>query len=61
MARYQMGEKDRAQASLNQLRELMQRPHSPRNEEAQSLLKEAEALLAGNALHPEKRQRPNDN
>ncbi len=61
MARYQMGEKDRAQASLNQLRELVQRPHSPRNEEAQSLLKEAEALLAGSAVHPEKRQRPNDN
>jgi hypothetical protein len=54
MALYQMGEKDRAQASLNQLSETMQKPHSARDQEAQSLSKEAEALLAGRLLQSEK-------
>jgi WD40 repeat protein len=54
MTRYQLHEKDRAQASLTQLRETLQKPNWARNEEAQRLLKEAEALLAGRALQPEK-------
>jgi hypothetical protein len=54
MARYQSGEKDPAQASLNRLHETMQKPSSARDEEAQSLLKEAEALLAGRPFPPEK-------
>jgi hypothetical protein len=54
MTRYQMREKDRAQASLDQLRETMQKPNRARNEEAQRLLKEAEALLLGRALQSEK-------
>ena len=54
MTRYQIGEKDRAQASLDRLRETMQKPNSAGNQEAQRLLKEAEALLAGRALQPEK-------
>jgi WD40 repeat protein/tRNA A-37 threonylcarbamoyl transferase component Bud32 len=54
MSRYQLRERDRAQASLTQLREALQRPNWARNEEAQRLLKEAEALLAGWAPPPEK-------
>jgi dipeptidyl aminopeptidase/acylaminoacyl peptidase len=54
MASYQMREKDRAQASLNRLRETMQKPNSAGDEEARGLLKEAEALLDGRALQPEK-------
>jgi WD40 repeat protein len=54
MTRYQMRERDRAQASLTQLRETLQKPNWARNEEAQRLLKEAEALLAGPASQPEK-------
>jgi hypothetical protein len=54
MSRYQMRERDRAQASLTQLREALQKPNWARNEEAQRLLKEAEALLAGRALQPER-------
>jgi WD40 repeat protein len=55
MTRYQLREKDQAQASLDHLRETMQKPIGARNmEEAQSLLKEAEALLIGPALQPEK-------
>ncbi len=54
MARYQIGQQDQARAILNQLRETMQKPNSARDEEVQSLLKEAEALLAGRALQPEK-------
>ncbi len=54
MCCYQMREWDRAQASLNRLRETMQKPNSNRDAEAQSLLKEAEALLAGRATQPEK-------
>ncbi len=46
MIRYQMRERDRAQASLDQLRETMQKANGPRKAEAQGLLKEAEALLA---------------
>ncbi len=53
MSRYQMNEKDRAQASLMQLRDLSQKPNWARNQEAQRVLKEAEALLAGSALQPE--------
>jgi hypothetical protein len=54
MSRYQMGERDRAQAILTQLRETLQKPKWAQNEEAQLLLKEAEALLVGQALQPEK-------
>jgi hypothetical protein len=54
MCRCQMRQWDRAQASLNRLRETMQKPKSNRDAEAQSLLKEADALLAGRALQPEK-------
>jgi WD40 repeat protein/tRNA A-37 threonylcarbamoyl transferase component Bud32/Flp pilus assembly protein TadD len=54
MSRYQMGETGQAQASLSQLRETMQKPNWAGNDEAQRLLKEAEALLAGQALQPEK-------
>jgi WD40 repeat protein len=54
MTRYQLREKDRAQASLDRLRETMQKSNWARNEEAQRLLKEAEALLAGRATQPEK-------
>ena len=43
----------------NQLRETMQKPYSSPDEEAESLQKEAETLVAGSGLHPEKRQRPN--
>jgi tetratricopeptide (TPR) repeat protein len=49
MCDYQMRQFDRAQASLNRLRETMQEPNSNRDAEAQSLQKEAEALLAGQA------------
>jgi WD40 repeat protein len=54
MSRHQMRERYRAQASLTQLRETLQQPKWARNEEAQRLLKEAEALLAGRTLQPEK-------
>jgi WD40 repeat protein len=54
MTRFQMREKERAQASLTQLRETLQKTNWARDEEAQRLLKEAEALLAGRALQPEK-------
>jgi WD40 repeat protein/tRNA A-37 threonylcarbamoyl transferase component Bud32 len=54
MTRFRMGEKGRAQASLDSLRETMQKPNWARNEEAHALLKEAEALLAGQAPQPEK-------
>ena len=54
MTRYQMRERDRAQASLGQLRQTMQKANWARNAEAQGLLKEAEALLAGRASQPEK-------
>jgi hypothetical protein len=54
MTRYQMRERDRAQASLGQLRQAMQKANWARNVEAQGLLKEAEALLAGRASQPEK-------
>jgi tetratricopeptide (TPR) repeat protein len=54
MCHYQMRQWDRAQASLIRLREATQKPNSNRDAEAQSLLKEAEALLAGRALQPEK-------
>src|SRR5262249_22053450 len=53
-SRYQMRERDRAQANLTKLREILQKPNWARNEEAQRLLKEAEALLAGRAWVPEK-------
>jgi WD40 repeat protein len=54
MTSYQMRQRDRAQASLTQLHETLQKPDWARDEEAQRLLKEAEALLAGRALQPEK-------
>jgi WD40 repeat protein/tRNA A-37 threonylcarbamoyl transferase component Bud32 len=54
MSRYQMGERDRAQAILTQLRETLQKPKWAGNEEAQRLLIEAEAVLAGQVLQPEK-------
>ena len=54
MAAYQLREKDRAQASLNRLRETMKKPDSAGDDEAQGFLKEAEALLAGRAFQPEK-------
>ncbi len=47
MTRYQLRDKDRAHASLDRLRETMQQPNWARNEEAQALRKEAEALLSG--------------
>ncbi len=53
MAAYQLREKDRAQASLDRLREAMRKPDSAGDHEAQRLLKEAEALLAGRVLQPE--------
>jgi WD40 repeat protein/tRNA A-37 threonylcarbamoyl transferase component Bud32 len=46
MTRNRMGDKDRAQASLDELRETAKKPNWARNTEAQDLLKEAEALLA---------------
>jgi WD40 repeat protein/tRNA A-37 threonylcarbamoyl transferase component Bud32 len=54
MTSYQLREKDRAQANLNRLREAMQVPKWSRNDEAQSLLSEAETLLTGQPLPPEK-------
>jgi hypothetical protein len=54
MIRYQLRDKDQAQASLDQLRDTMQKANWARNGEAQGLLKEAEALLAGRTLQPEK-------
>jgi len=47
MTRYQLRDKERAQASLDQLRATMQKPNWVRDEEAQALWKEAEALLSG--------------
>jgi Flp pilus assembly protein TadD len=52
MSRYQIHDKDRAQSTLSQLRETLQNPKWSRNEEAQSLLKEVEALLAGRPANP---------
>jgi eukaryotic-like serine/threonine-protein kinase len=54
MSQYQMHNKDQAKSSLDQLRETLQKPNWARNVEAQGLLKEAEALLAGWATHSEK-------
>jgi WD40 repeat protein len=54
MIRYQMPDKDRAQANLDQLRQMMQKSNWAQDEEAQRLLKEAEALLAGRTSQPEK-------
>jgi hypothetical protein len=53
MTRYQMRQKDQAQASLDHLRETMQKPIWTQNPEAKSLLKEADALLNGQALQRE--------
>ena len=54
MTRYQIGERDQARASLAQLRDMSQKPNWARNQEAQRLLKEAEALMAGSASGPRK-------
>lgn len=54
MTRYRIGEKEQARASLAVLRETSQKPSWAGNQEARRLLKEAEALLGGSALHPEK-------
>jgi TolA-binding protein len=54
MSRYQMRETDKAQASLTQLRETLQKPNWAGNDEAHRLLKEAEALLDGRASQPGK-------
>jgi WD40 repeat protein/tRNA A-37 threonylcarbamoyl transferase component Bud32 len=54
MTRYQLREIDQARETLNRLRETMQKPNWAWDEEAQGLLKEAEALLAGQAARSEK-------
>jgi tetratricopeptide (TPR) repeat protein len=54
MTCYRMRETDRARASLRRLRETIQSPQWARNVEAQGLLKEAEALLSGQAAGPQK-------
>jgi WD40 repeat protein/serine/threonine protein kinase len=54
MTRFQMHDHEQAQASLTQLREAMQKPNWAGDEEAQQLLKEAEALLAGQSSQPGK-------
>ena len=48
-----MHEMDRAQASLEALRETMHQPSWARNEEAQRFRIEAEALLAARASQPQ--------
>jgi tetratricopeptide (TPR) repeat protein len=45
MAHYQLGQKEKAQASLNRLREIMMQPELAKNEQAQAFLREAEALV----------------
>src|SRR5262249_26895070 len=52
MTRYQLGEKDSARASLDRLRAVVQKPEWARDDEARSLLREAEALLGGPANRP---------
>jgi hypothetical protein len=47
MAHYKLGEKDRAQSLLGELRQLMKEPRWSTNAEANGFLREAEALLAG--------------
>jgi WD40 repeat protein len=47
MAQYRVGQKEQAQATLARLRETMQKPEWAKNEEAQSCLREAEALIEG--------------
>jgi hypothetical protein len=54
MTRHQLRDNNRTQASLTQLRETLQNPDWAGNEDAQRLLNEAEALLAGRALPPKK-------
>jgi WD40 repeat protein/serine/threonine protein kinase len=52
MSCYRMNDKDRAQTSLTQLRELLQKPNWAQSEEAQRLLKEAENVLADRPTRP---------
>jgi eukaryotic-like serine/threonine-protein kinase len=54
MSRYKLGETARAQASLTEMRATLEKPNWARNEEAQRLSKEAEALLEGHAVQPTK-------
>jgi tetratricopeptide (TPR) repeat protein len=45
MAQHHLGQKEKAQASLERLREIMKQPRWAKNEEAQGFLREAEALM----------------
>jgi WD40 repeat protein/tRNA A-37 threonylcarbamoyl transferase component Bud32 len=54
MTRFKLGERDQARASLQSLRTIMHEPVWTRNAEAQSLQKEAEALLSGRDVPHEK-------
>jgi dipeptidyl aminopeptidase/acylaminoacyl peptidase len=47
MAQHQLSKKERAQATLGRLREVMKQPDWAQNAEAQGFLREAEALLQG--------------
>jgi WD40 repeat protein len=52
MAHHQLGQEEQAQASLTRLQDTVQKPPWNRNEEAQALLREAQALLQGQAEKP---------
>jgi WD40 repeat protein len=54
MVFYHLEEKDKARACLNQLRELVKQPQYLTNQDAQALLREAEALIEGKAPDPKK-------
>ncbi len=45
MAEYQLGQKEKAQASLDRLREILKQPKFAKDQEAQAFLREAETLL----------------
>jgi tetratricopeptide (TPR) repeat protein len=52
MAHHKLGQKDRAQAQLAQVRSLLKKPEWAANADAQTVLREAEAQLLGEATKP---------
>ena len=49
MARYRLGDKDEAKATLGRLREVMKQPRRTKDAEAAGFLREAEELIEGKA------------
>jgi tetratricopeptide (TPR) repeat protein len=54
LAQHQLGQKEKAQASLERLRQILKQPQWAKNEEAQGFLREAEELLKEQPVKPKK-------